>query len=148
MLFRSSYKGITFARNTPPVLEDVKLPESRLFSGKTEKKQSLRDGDLCLDGADADNKIAFEFISQDDVYEWRKENEEAAATLTLYDTKGTAEQLREELVSYGPDIALGIFYDPCWFLPIAMRLPGVRSEERRVGKECASMCRSRWSPYH
>ncbi len=21
-------------------------------------------------------------------------------------------------------------------------------EERRVGKECASMCRSRWSPYH
>ena len=25
---------------------------------------------------------------------------------------------------------------------------GNRSEERRVGKECASMCRSRWSPYH
>ena len=23
-----------------------------------------------------------------------------------------------------------------------------RSEERRVGKECASKCRSRWSPYH
>src|SRR3546814_14017376 len=23
-----------------------------------------------------------------------------------------------------------------------------RSEERRVGKECASRCRSRWSPYH
>ena len=24
----------------------------------------------------------------------------------------------------------------------------VEKEERRVGKECASMCRSRWSPYH
>src|SRR3546814_14248060 len=24
----------------------------------------------------------------------------------------------------------------------------VRSEERRVGKECVSKCRSRWSPYH
>ena len=24
----------------------------------------------------------------------------------------------------------------------------VRSEERRVGKECTSWCRSRWSPYH
>ena len=24
----------------------------------------------------------------------------------------------------------------------------VRSEERRVGKECQSTCRSRWSPYH
>ena len=23
-----------------------------------------------------------------------------------------------------------------------------RSEERRVGKECVSLCRSRWSPYH
>src|SRR3546814_6523079 len=24
----------------------------------------------------------------------------------------------------------------------------VRSEERRVGKECVSTCRARWSPYH
>src|SRR3546814_13915894 len=27
-------------------------------------------------------------------------------------------------------------------------VPGERSEERRVGKECVSTCRSRWSPYH
>src|SRR3546814_14712375 len=26
--------------------------------------------------------------------------------------------------------------------------PTARSEERRVGKECVSTCRSRWSPYH
>src|SRR3546814_13440238 len=26
--------------------------------------------------------------------------------------------------------------------------PEDRSEERRVGKECVSTCRSRWSPYH
>ena len=26
--------------------------------------------------------------------------------------------------------------------------PAGRSEERRVGKECTSVCRSRWSPYH
>src|SRR3546814_14597572 len=26
--------------------------------------------------------------------------------------------------------------------------PVMRSEERRVGKECVSTCRSRWSPYH
>src|SRR3546814_11813281 len=24
----------------------------------------------------------------------------------------------------------------------------IRSDERRVGKECVSTCRSRWSPYH
>src|SRR3546814_15942579 len=27
-------------------------------------------------------------------------------------------------------------------------LPEGRSEERRVGKECVSTCRSRWSPYY
>ena len=27
-------------------------------------------------------------------------------------------------------------------------ITAVRSEERRVGKECGQMCRSRWSPYH
>src|SRR3546814_13708627 len=27
-------------------------------------------------------------------------------------------------------------------------LPTARSEERRVGKECVSTCRSRWSPYN
>src|SRR3546814_13770237 len=27
-------------------------------------------------------------------------------------------------------------------------MEGRRSEERRVGKECVSTCRSRWSPYH
>src|SRR3546814_15406772 len=27
-------------------------------------------------------------------------------------------------------------------------LPDLRSEERRVGKECVSTCRSRWSPSH
>src|SRR3546814_1104000 len=31
----------------------------------------------------------------------------------------------------------------------AMRfMTSARSEERRVGKECVSTCRSRWSPYH
>src|SRR3546814_13251729 len=28
------------------------------------------------------------------------------------------------------------------------RLDRDRSEERRVGRECVSTCRSRWSPYH
>src|SRR3546814_20772467 len=30
----------------------------------------------------------------------------------------------------------------------ASRLAAFRSAERRVGKECVSTCRSRWSPYH
>src|SRR3546814_17230907 len=30
----------------------------------------------------------------------------------------------------------------------AQRILGMRSEERRVGKECVSTCRSRWWTYH
>src|SRR3546814_11473216 len=33
-------------------------------------------------------------------------------------------------------------------LPFGWVALGWRSEERRVGKECVSTCRSRWSPYH
>src|SRR3546814_2867506 len=29
-----------------------------------------------------------------------------------------------------------------------LKTAAMRSEERRVGKECVSTCRSRWSPYH
>ena len=43
--------------------------------------------------------------------------------------------------AYNPDYAKWRYED----LPI---LPEKRSEERRVGKECTSWCRSRWSPYH
>ena len=38
-----------------------------------------------------------------------------------------------------------------WLLSIIFAVPMgliVRSEERRVGKECSEPCRSRWSPYH
>src|SRR3546814_16198514 len=32
--------------------------------------------------------------------------------------------------------------------PLVTGFAASRSEERRVGKECVSTCRSRWSPYH
>ena len=31
---------------------------------------------------------------------------------------------------------------------VSVNLACERSEERRVGKECLRLCRSRWSPYH
>src|SRR3546814_1226807 len=39
---------------------------------------------------------------------------------------------------------------PAQSLPedLSLALGTSRSEERRVGKECVSTCRSRWSPYH
>ena len=34
------------------------------------------------------------------------------------------------------------------FFMVQQSVRTLRSEERRVGKECTSWCRSRWSPYH
>src|SRR3546814_3832730 len=36
----------------------------------------------------------------------------------------------------------------CCHAPPSCHAARDRSEERRVGKECVSTCRSRWSPYH
>ena len=35
-----------------------------------------------------------------------------------------------------------------WVIAPLLARMGERSEERRVGKECTVLCRSRWSPYH
>src|SRR3546814_15328500 len=49
-----------------------------------------------------------------------------------------------ELSTLGDPLA-----DFSYFLMSWVTAPeGRRSEERRVGKECVSTCRSRWSPYH
>ena len=36
----------------------------------------------------------------------------------------------------------------CWVFGSCEGFLQLRSEERRVGKECLRLCRSRWSPYH
>ena len=47
-------------------------------------------------------------------------------------------------------IALGVAVFLVEFCPrvLAQPIAIARSEERRVGKECVTTCRSRWSPYH
>src|SRR3546814_13284104 len=44
--------------------------------------------------------------------------------------------------------ALLTIYDMAKAVDKSMIISNIRSEERRVGKECVSTCRSRWSPYH
>ena len=49
----------------------------------------------------------------------------------------------------GPELELAPGEDLHATGPAVLELEGAtRSEERRVGKECTSWCRSRWSPYH
>ena len=46
-----------------------------------------------------------------------------------------------------PDMPYAVFKVPEGQVAGLLTLTA-RSEERRVGKECPSKCRSRWSPYH
>ena len=50
-----------------------------------------------------------------------------------------------------PPVTLGagdVLFIPAGTIHAAKNAGSVRSEERRVGKECLAVCRSRWSPYH
>ena len=51
------------------------------------------------------------------------------------------------------DLAYGFYGQTNFYITAHLLMPGFRanrkrSEERRVGKECYALCRSRWSPYH
>src|SRR3546814_18754794 len=76
------------------------------------------------------------------------------ASCTLRQASGCAESLHWEAAHQSKDRKQErcdeVHQDACgghisrWALPAYER----RSEERRVGKECVSTCRYRWSPYH
>ena len=46
------------------------------------------------------------------------------------------------------DVVSKHFSDSLSLFRVLKRVMDSRSEERRVGKECLRLCRSRWSPYH
>src|SRR3546814_12998248 len=64
------------------------------------------------------------------------------------------ENSKVALASLEPAKAFGFSaFGPLKFRPVVNGVAGdwqalARSEERRVGQECVSPCRSRWSPYH
>src|SRR3546814_5203661 len=66
---------------------------------------------------------------------------------------GRRQQFTMRLIAAPRRWGLGLarLHNRCvWRLPAprCRRRSITRSEERRVGKECVSTCRSRWSPYH
>src|SRR3546814_17839217 len=67
-------------------------------------------------------------------------------TIKLYTPKGENEKDRWK--SYKPAHVFWYRNLDGEVMGAILRLAFERSEERRVGKECVSTCRSRWSPYH
>ena len=64
----------------------------------------------------------------------------------------TARALREQLARRArgaEDVPAALEEQPSFVrLLDAAAQPEMSAEERRVGKECSELCRSRWSPYH
>ena len=57
-------------------------------------------------------------------------------------------EFKEWLIAIIVAILLLFLVNNFLFKPYTVSGLSMRSEERRVGKECVSTCRSRWSPYH
>src|SRR3546814_19687591 len=66
----------------------------------------------------------------------------AAGILIELESEGELQRLAAAAQRSGYPARVAIRINPDFVLK------GSRSEERRVGKECVSTCRSRWSPYH
>src|SRR3546814_14276633 len=83
------------------------------------------------------------------VYETEKKWQGAQAALELQRRRGVTFTVlkAEEIRQFEPSLA-PIYRHEVHYPENAYAVNNFRSEARRVGKECVSTCRSRWSPYH
>src|SRR3546814_18535174 len=91
-------------------------------------------------GEHIDEPIPVDQAARAEQQRLQSEAEAAAQAQVLFRT-GSAIAPASGPLPVGGDLAAARF-------PAVPPASSVRSEERRVGKECVSTCRSRWSPYH
>ena len=128
-------------------------------------------GAVCVVGDDFEGERQFEQLGVNPfvlrpgeamaMYHWEADQEDflvvsGEAVLII---EGEERQLRAwDFVHCPPNtkhVIIGAGSGPCLVIAVGARERstgpdslGFRSEERRVGKECRRLCRSRWSPYH
>src|SRR3546814_2154462 len=87
----------------------------------------------------------FFFFKQKTAYEMRISD--WSSDVCSSDLRRRKSRSRNLGIGQGP-IARGSVSEQLEGVPLIRPEEIMRSEERRVGKECVSTCRSRWSPYH
>src|SRR3546814_5404513 len=93
--------------------------------------------DVCSSDLDIVRKRLQKAVdAPDDLYPLRCEDTPGCIPIDLFGPAGSITQAQLDSVSADH------------YRDIKADLRAFRSEERRVGKECVSTCRSRWSPYH
>src|SRR3546814_5473848 len=97
------------------------------------------------------------FVSLSEINEWYRDfsffffKQKTAYEMRISDGSSDvcSPDLFLALVAYVVRVAVILSRRERRCLDVPSALPEkARSEERRVGKECVSTCRSRWSPYH
>lgn len=109
-------EGIIFTKGGL-TMDGVEMPLTSLVYNSEDKEQAglkTKKGSLDLDGYDVNKKIAYEYISVDDIIEWQN-NEGARSTVESYDAIGTAQRLKLGLDGRSGDSTTAVFYDPMGF---------------------------------
>src|SRR3546814_12689455 len=97
--------------------------------------------DVCSSDLEAEYKVEAKLeASPWDTARWIASEDAAALKAFQADHRGAAATDRDGAPVFMAKDAWEVGY-------VTQRHPAIRSEERRVGKECVSTCRSRWAPY-
>src|SRR3546814_2376559 len=94
--------------------------------------------------------VSFFFFKQKTAYEMRISDwssDVCSSDLALLDG-GLGHVFYLDVDAHHGDGVQDAFHDDPRVFTLSIHEDGRRSEERRVGTECVSTCRSRWSPYH
>src|SRR3546814_3873526 len=93
--------------------------------------------------------FVFFFFKQKTAYEMRISDWSSDVCSSDLKQKQTQRNLKKgKTPSYMLLMSLYCASKKWWIKDSDHMIHSSRSEERRVGKECVSTCRSRWSPYH
>src|SRR3546814_8242749 len=102
--------------------------------------------------------LLFFFFKQKTAYEmrisdWSSDVCSSDLGVEVYDMRtideiGMRAAMEAALADLAPDTHLHVSFDVDFLDPEIAPAVATRSEERRVGKECVSTCRSRWSRVH
>src|SRR3546814_1325306 len=106
-----------------------------------QKQIAEADSQLTITGKRSDLRVT-------NPYGLKKKARRTASGLTFLGITGIGKTVALDMcLGLYPPLLIHTSYNDKRFL--RTQIPYIkRSEERRVGKECVSTCRSRWSPYH
>jgi hypothetical protein len=105
----AAQEGLHFELNGQE-LKNINIPKTSTEPSEKNPVLGYKKGTLTLDGVDSAKKVAFEFVSQEDIEAWCAAP--SGATVTSYDFIDTAKALSDSLSKTSSGMTVAVFYDP------------------------------------